>query len=102
MTSHRQIPPLRELIEPELPAEEFERLARVDALLRKFPCFRVVEPSATRLEEERHELKFTYRELSLVYRSLQAAKTLGASSAEEDLLDDMITSVDRALRTALG
>jgi hypothetical protein len=95
MTQRTQcIPPLRELVDGELTCEEAERLARVDALLRAArPPLRLAETAA-------YDLKLTYRELSLVYRSLQAARTLGAL-ADDQLFDDTIGSVDRALRAAL-
>ena len=77
------IPPVCELVDM-VPAGELERLARVDALLR-----------ATR--SETHELKLTLRELSVIQRALQAAKTLGALP-DGELLDDTIQLVDQALR----
>jgi hypothetical protein len=96
-SSHR-IPPVRELIDTDLPAPELERLERVDALLRATrPRLRLV---ATH-DEQTQQLKLTHRELSLIYRSLQAAKTLGAVPTENELLDDTIQLVDQALRGAI-
>jgi hypothetical protein len=86
-TPHR-IPSLRQLIDTDLPAGELQRLRRVDALLRA---------AAART----HELRLTYGELSLVYRALQAARTLGALPEENELLDDTIQLVDQALNGAL-
>jgi hypothetical protein len=86
-TPHR-IPPLRQLIDTDLPAGELRRLRRVDALLRV-------------ADAQTHELRLTYGELSLVYRALQAARTLGALPEENELLDDTIQVVDQALNGAL-
>jgi hypothetical protein len=47
-----------------------------------------------------YELKFTFHELSLVYKSLQAAKTLDALPPQDELLDDTIQVVDHALSEA--
>jgi hypothetical protein len=95
-SSHR-IPPVRELIDTDLPAAELERLKRVDALLRATrPRLRLV---ATRAEPT-HDLKLTFRELSLIYRSLQAAKALGPVPTENELLDDTIQLVNQALDEA--
>ena len=87
-TPHR-IPPLRQLIDTDLPAGELQRLRRVDALLRV-------------ADAQTHELRLTYGELSLVYRALQAARTLGAQPEENEFLDDTIQLVDQALNGALG
>jgi hypothetical protein len=93
-TPHRT-PPLRELIDTALPPDELERLVRVDALLRaNRPRLHLV-----RARPETHELRLSFRELSLIYRSLQAAKTLGALP-EDELLDNTIQLVDQALTGA--
>ena len=95
--SSHPIPPVRELIDTDLPAEELERLERVDALLRAArPRLRLIPARG----EQTHELKLTFRELSLIYRSLQAAKTLGAVPLEDELLDDTIQLVDQTLKGA--
>jgi hypothetical protein len=39
----------------------------------------------------------TFDELALIYKSLQAAKTLGALPPEDELLDDTMQLVDQAL-----
>ena len=49
----------------------------------------------------RHELTLTFDELVLIYKSLQAAKTLGALPPEDELLDDTIQVVDQALDIAI-
>ena len=49
----------------------------------------------------RHELTLTFDELVLIYRSLQAAKTLGAMQPEDELLEDTIELVDQALDVAI-
>jgi hypothetical protein len=103
--SPHRIPSVRALIDDDLPAGELERLARVDALLRvvRPPLHLVATPESTRQEpdEERHELKLTFRELSLIYSSLQAAKTLRALPPQDELLEDTILLVDQALQGAL-
>ena len=50
-------------------------------------------------EEQTHELRLTFRELTLIHRSLQAAKTLGALP-EQELLDDTIQLVEQTLKDA--
>jgi|GEM_PF-6806117 len=52
-------------------------------------------------ERRRHELTLTFDELVLIYKSLQAAKTLGALPPQDELLDDTIQLVDQALNTAI-
>jgi hypothetical protein len=48
-----------------------------------------------------HELKLTFDELALIYKSLQAARTLGAGPQQDELLDDTIQLVDQALKRAV-
>jgi hypothetical protein len=48
-----------------------------------------------------HELKLTFGELTLIYKSLQAAKTLGALPPRDELLNDTIQLVDQALNEAV-
>jgi hypothetical protein len=43
----------------------------------------------------------TFDELVLIYKSLQAVKTLGALPPEDELLDDTIQVVDQALDIAV-
>jgi hypothetical protein len=102
---------LRESIGSDATAEELGRLARVDALLRaavadeRETTTRL--PVVTRLPARRstppdqggqtHELMLTFAQLGLVYRALQAVKTLGALPPENELLGDTLELVDQAL-----
>jgi hypothetical protein len=96
--------PLDELIDDDLPAEELERLDRVDAVLRVAAALdgSLCECASTRRphrgDRQTYQLKLTFAELALVYKSLQAVKTLGASPAQDELLDDTIQLVDQALK----
>jgi len=142
--SQQCAPRLRELIGEGLPADELERLARVDALLRasarpETPCERTraaisaavdeelceleavrvrkhVEQCAScrgfqagaqrnaatlRTATETYELKLGFGELALIYKSLQAVRTLGALPAQDELLDDTLELVDQALNSAV-
>jgi hypothetical protein len=70
------------------------------------PSLRLVEPPALpearrRSEEQRHELQLTFDELALIYKSLQAARTLGAFPPQDELLNDTIQLVDQALNRAI-
>jgi hypothetical protein len=56
---------------------------------------------ARRGDIRKHELALTFDELVLIYKSLQAAKTLGALPPGDELLDDTIQLVDEALDTAI-
>jgi hypothetical protein len=47
------------------------------------------------------ELTLTFDQLALIYKSLQAVKSLGALPSEDELLDDTIQLVDQALNDAL-
>ena len=96
MTLSARHGPLCELIDADLPADELDRLGRVDALLREASVF---DRSASRATL--NELRLTSPELALVYKSLLAAKTLGALSLQNDLLDDTIHLVDQALQRAV-
>jgi hypothetical protein len=51
-------------------------------------------------EKERHELELTFGELTLIYKSLQAVKTLGSLPPEDELLNDTMQLVDQALNKA--
>jgi predicted anti-sigma-YlaC factor YlaD len=73
------------------------------------PSSRLVTPppetagsARQRTNGQTHELKLTFGELALVYKSLQAAKTLGALPPDDDLLDDTIQLVDQALSDAVS
>ena len=72
------------------------------------PCLRLVatpppaaESTRHKTDKETHELKLTFAELVLIYKSLQAAKTLGVLPPQNELLDDTIQLVDQALQGAL-
>jgi len=47
------------------------------------------------------ELVLTFDQLALIYKSLQAVKSLGALPSQDELLDDTIQLVDQALNDAL-
>jgi hypothetical protein len=49
----------------------------------------------------KQELTLTFEELALIYKSLQAVKTLGALPSEDELLEDTIQLVDQALNDAI-
>jgi hypothetical protein len=49
----------------------------------------------------KQELTLTFDELALIYKSLQAMKTLGALPSEDELLEDTIQLVDEALNDAI-
>jgi len=49
----------------------------------------------------KQELTLTFDELALIYRSLQAVKTLGELPSEDELLDDTIQLVDQALNDSI-
>jgi hypothetical protein len=150
-------PEIRELIDADVPADELERLARVDGLLRVAAArvgapdeasglwpratFRdrgasacsgaggrnrihqrrrctsgeavrrrsslgTTPPATTgstwhRRDRQTHELRLSFGELAVIYKSLQAAKTLGALPPQDELLSDTIQRVDQALNTAI-
>jgi hypothetical protein len=48
----------------------------------------------------RHEIRLTLDELVLIYKSLQAVKTLGALPPQDELLNDTIQLVEQALNRA--
>jgi hypothetical protein len=47
-----------------------------------------------------YELKFSFDELTLIYKSLLAAKALGLLPQEDERVDDTIQLVDQALNKA--
>jgi hypothetical protein len=49
----------------------------------------------------KQELTLTYDELALIYKALQAVKTLGALPSDDDLLEDTIQLVNQALNDAI-
>jgi hypothetical protein len=58
------------------------------------------EPGWRRDEEQTHELELSFDALTLIYKSLQAAKALGALPPQDELLNDTIQLVDQALNGA--
>jgi hypothetical protein len=50
--------------------------------------------------DQLHELQLTFAELVLIYKSLQAAKTLGALPPQDELLNDTIQLLDQTLNRA--
>jgi hypothetical protein len=54
-----------------------------------------------RLPATKQELTLTFDELALIYKSLQAVKTLGALPSEEELLENTIQLFDQALNGAI-
>ena len=57
--------------------------------------------STQRREPEDHELRVSFSELTLIYKSLQAVKALGALHPQDELLNDTIQLVDQALERAV-
>ena len=51
--------------------------------------------------DETIELSFTFRELTLIHKSLLAIRALGAFAPQDELLDDTIHLVDLALNEAV-
>jgi hypothetical protein len=49
----------------------------------------------------RYELKLSFDELTLIQKSLLAAKSLGVLSQENELVDDTIQLVDQELAAAV-
>jgi hypothetical protein len=52
-------------------------------------------------DEQRHKLRLTFAELALVYKSLQTVKTLAVLQPQDELLNDTLEIVDRALSAAV-
>lgn len=50
-------------------------------------------------EASRQEVRLTFDELALIYKSLEAIKTLGALPPQDELLEDTIQVVDQSLNT---
>jgi hypothetical protein len=48
-----------------------------------------------------HALELTFDQLTLIYKSLQAVKVLGALPPEDELLDDTLQLIDQALERAV-
>ena len=104
---------LRELFDADAPADELRRLARVDGLLRAAVRLDDEEAAARRLErarasisaarhdEQPNVLRLSFDELAVIYKSLQAAKTLGVLPPEDEFLDDTMELVDQALKNVI-
>lgn len=50
---------------------------------------------------KKREIILTFDELALIYKSLQAVKTLGIPASEDELLEDAIRVIDQALNDAI-
>ena len=48
-----------------------------------------------------HQLQLTFEQLALIHKSLQAVRTLAVLPPRDELLDDTIELVDRALEQAV-
>jgi hypothetical protein len=58
------------------------------------------QPTRPTRDEPTHTVTLKFSELALIYKSLQAAKTLGALPPQDELLNDTIQIVDQALNRA--
>jgi hypothetical protein len=67
------------------------------------PGLSLVTPASAqrRSQEQTYELQFTFAELTLIYRSLQATKKLGALPPQDERLNDTLELVDQALKKAV-
>jgi hypothetical protein len=54
-----------------------------------------------RTVEVMHQLQLTFDQLALIHKSLQAVRTLAVLPPQDELLDDTIEVVDRALEQAV-
>jgi hypothetical protein len=57
-------------------------------------------PVRRRREEKKQQVELSFGELTLIYKSLQAVKTLGSLPRQDELLNDTIQAVDQALNDA--
>jgi hypothetical protein len=57
--------------------------------------------AALRRATEAYELRLGFDELTLIYKSLQAVRTLDALPPQDELLDDTLALVDQALKKAI-
>jgi hypothetical protein len=51
-------------------------------------------------DEVKYELMLSFDELTLIYKSLLAAKSLGILSQDDELVDDTIQRVERAFKAS--
>ena len=71
------------------------------------PLTLVTAPPATtgsarhRTDRQTYELHLSFGELALIYKSLQAVKTLGALPPQDELLNDTLQLVDQTLNRAV-
>lgn len=54
-----------------------------------------------RTNAQTYELQLSFGELALIYKSLQAVKTLGALPPQDELLNDTLQLVDQALNAGV-
>jgi hypothetical protein len=52
-------------------------------------------------DPQTYELQLSFGELALIYKSLQAVRTLGALPPQDELLNDTLQLVDQALNRAV-
>jgi hypothetical protein len=51
-------------------------------------------------DEAKYELTLSFDELTLIYKSLLAAKSLGVLSQDDEVVDDTIQLVERTLNAS--
>ena len=68
---------------------------------RQAIALRTAPRKPVRTATEAYELKLGFGELALIYKSLQAVRTLGALAPQDELLDDTLELVDQALKRAI-
>ena len=51
-------------------------------------------------DEAKYELALSFDELTLIYKSLMAAKSLGVLSQDDEFVDDTIKLVERAINAS--
>jgi hypothetical protein len=58
-------------------------------------------PPRHKADPQTYELQLSFGELALIYKSLQAVKTLGALPPQDELLNDTLELVDQALNAGV-
>jgi hypothetical protein len=58
-------------------------------------------PPRHKADPQTYELQLSFGELALIYKSLQAVKTLGALPPQDELLNDTLQLVDQALNAGV-
>jgi hypothetical protein len=71
------------------------------ALLRRLTWQLAKLSGSMRAPAESYQLQLGFGQLVLIYKSLQAVRTLGALSPQDELLDDTIRAVDQAMKRAV-